>query len=123
VVLADRSGGCVMPRRPKHPPASEVVRKAILESGLPIRELARRTGVEPSVLSRFMSGQTGISLSTFEKLADELGLRVMREPHKDADRPRVSGRLRTEEPAVTSTKPGRRRRTVAASRARNGVLS
>jgi transcriptional regulator with XRE-family HTH domain len=77
VDVADSTGRRVKPRSSKQPPASEVVREAIRDSGLPIRELARRTGVEPSVLSRFMSEQVGISLSTFEKLADELGLRVV----------------------------------------------
>jgi transcriptional regulator with XRE-family HTH domain len=66
-------------RTPKQPSASEVVREAIGAAGLRIRELARRTGVEPSALSRFMSGQVGISLTTFEKLAPELGLRIVRE--------------------------------------------
>ena len=68
------------PRTAKQPPASEVVREAIRESGLPIRELARRTGVEVSALSRFVNEQVGISLTTFEKLAPELGLRVVWEP-------------------------------------------
>lgn len=58
--------------------ASEVVREAIRASGLPIRELSRRTGVEASALSRFMNGQVGISLATFEKLAPELGLEIIR---------------------------------------------
>jgi len=62
------------------PVASEVVREAIRASALPIRELSRRTGVEASALSRFMSGQVGISLATFEKLAPELGLRVVQLP-------------------------------------------
>ncbi len=64
-------------RHPKYRPASEIVREAIRASGLPIRELARRTGVEVSALSRFMNEQVGISLTTFEKLAPELGLRVV----------------------------------------------
>ena len=80
------------PRTPKQPPASEVVREAIGASGLPIRELARRTGVEPSALSRFMSGQVGISLTTFEKLAPELGLRVVLEAHtRPVESPVVPG--------------------------------
>ncbi len=77
MVVADRTGGSVTPRTPKQSFASEVVREAIRESGLPIRELARRTGVEGSALSRFMSEKVGISLTTFEKLAPELGLRVV----------------------------------------------
>lgn len=86
------------PRPPKQLPASEVVREAVRESGLPIRELARRTGVEVSALSRFMNGQVGISLSTFEKLAPELGLRVIREPPADATRPHPSEKLGIEVP-------------------------
>ena len=79
MVVADLSGGRMTPRTPPPPPpASEVVRDAIRASGLTIRELSRRTGVEPSVLSRFLNGQVGISLTTFEKLAPELGLRVVR---------------------------------------------
>ena len=77
--VADSTSGSVKSHGSKQPPASEVVRKAIQDGGLSIRELARRTGVEPSVLSRFMNGQVGISLTTFEKLAPELGLRVIRE--------------------------------------------
>jgi ribosome-binding protein aMBF1 (putative translation factor) len=65
--------------------ASQVVREAIQDSGLPIRELARRTRVEPSVLSRFMNEQVGISLTTFEKLAPELRLRVIRESSRSPE--------------------------------------
>jgi transcriptional regulator with XRE-family HTH domain len=63
-----------------------MVREAIGSSGLPIRELARRSGVEPSILSRFLNGQMGISLTTFEKLAPELGLRVTRNAKGSAAR-------------------------------------
>ncbi len=78
MVVADRSGRRMTPPKAPPPPASEVVREAIRASGLTIRELSRRTGVEPSVLSRFLNEQVGISLTTFEKLAPELGLRVVR---------------------------------------------
>jgi hypothetical protein len=57
--------------------ASEVVREAISSSGLSLGELARRTGVDVGALSRFMNG-TSITLSTFEALAPELRLRVVR---------------------------------------------
>lgn len=79
--LANRPGGCV---KLPGPTASETVREAFRSSGLSIRELARRSGVEPSVLSRFMNGQVGISLMTFEKLAPELGLRVTRSARRPA---------------------------------------
>lgn len=76
--VANSAGRRVKSRSSEQPLASEIVREAIRDSGLPIRELARRTGVEPSVLSRFMNGQVGIGLTTFELLAAELGLRVVR---------------------------------------------
>ncbi len=90
------------PRTPRQLSASEVVKGAIRDSGLPIRELARRTGVEVSALSRFMNGQVGISLSTFEKLAPELRLRVVRDVPSDAINPGPSENLATEVPAVTA---------------------
>jgi transcriptional regulator with XRE-family HTH domain len=54
--------------------ASEKVRRAIKGSGLTLNEIARRTGVNVGSLSRFTRGQVGISLRTFERLAEELGL-------------------------------------------------
>lgn len=58
--------------------SNDVVRQAITASGLSLGELARRTDVETSTLSRFMAGERGISLATFDLLALELGLRVVR---------------------------------------------
>jgi transcriptional regulator with XRE-family HTH domain len=58
--------------------ASEIVRAAVRESGLSLNELARRSGVEASALSRFMNGTVGLTLTSFEKLAPVLGLRVTR---------------------------------------------
>ena len=93
------------PRPPKLSPASEVVLEAIRDARLPIRELARRTGVEPSALSRFMSGQVGISLTTFEKLAPELGLWVVREAPTSPEEPLVAPGK-----GAGSTRPTRLRR-------------
>lgn len=99
-------------RTPKQPPASEVVRDAIRESGLPIRELARRTGVEASALSRFMSGKVGISLTTFEKVGAELGLRVVWEaPTRPVEATAVSGK------GAGPTRPTSRRRSGTKSEA------
>lgn len=97
------------PRTAKQPPASEVVREAIRASGLPIRELARRTGVEVSALSRFMNEQVGISLTTFERLAPELGLRVIREAPADTIRPLLSEKVGPEVPGVTVAEAARKK--------------
>lgn len=56
--------------------ASEIVRRAIVKSGLSLGELSRRTGVDVGALSRFVRGERGVGLTTFEALAGELGLSV-----------------------------------------------
>lgn len=61
----------------EEPSVSDLVRLAIADSGLSLNELSRRTGVDPAALSRFMSGERGITLETFERLADEVRLRVI----------------------------------------------
>ena len=64
-----------------------------------------------SALSRFMNEMVGISLSTFEKLAPELGLRVVRETPADAFCPPPSERLETAISVATGTKAsGKKRR-------------
>ena len=62
--------------------ASDVLRRAIVGSGLALNELARRTGISSAALSRFMRGERGISLTTFEVLAVELGLSVVSRERK-----------------------------------------
>jgi transcriptional regulator with XRE-family HTH domain len=53
------------------------VRTAIRESGLSRYEIAQKTGVSQSVLSRFMSGETGMTLATLERIAPLLGLEIV----------------------------------------------
>lgn len=112
--LADRTGGCLTSRSPKQLSASEVVREAIGASGLPIRELARRTGVEVSALSRFVNEQVGISLSTFEKLAPELGLRIGREAPTRPVEPSAAPEV-----GAPSTRPTSRQRSGAKTGAKS----
>jgi transcriptional regulator with XRE-family HTH domain len=49
----------------------------MLRSGLSQYELARRSGVNQSVISRFMSGQRDLTLVSAEKLFGQLGLLVI----------------------------------------------
>ena len=64
-------------RRKRRPTISEQLRKAITASGLSRCEIAKQSGIEQSALSRFMSGERGLSTSTLDKLADALGLEVV----------------------------------------------
>ena len=50
------------------------LRYIIQGSGLSLTELARRTGVDSGILSRFMRGKRTITLETVDRLSQELGL-------------------------------------------------
>lgn len=48
---------------------AEQLRDYIINSGISRYEISRQTGVAQSVLARFLSGETSLSLSNIEKLA------------------------------------------------------
>ena len=73
-----------------------ILRRTMERSGLPVMELARRSGVDHASLSRFLRGDRSLSLGTASRLFDVLGLRVV-EPESPADPAAHSAR--------TSTKP------------------
>lgn len=56
---------------------SDSIRLAIDQSGMTRYEISKRTGVEQSALSRFMSGERGLSTSTLDKVAELLNLEVV----------------------------------------------
>jgi len=55
---------------------SEQLRRAIEDHPESRYRLGTDTGVDPAVLCRFVHGQAGVSLDTFDKLADYLGLEL-----------------------------------------------
>ena len=52
------------------------LRRAIKDSGLTIYRLAKDSGVSQAVLSRFVNGKRGITLTTASKLAKKLNLEL-----------------------------------------------
>ena len=52
------------------------IRKTIRDSGMSRYAISRLSGVPESVFSRFMNGECSITLTTLEKLAPVLGLRI-----------------------------------------------
>jgi transcriptional regulator with XRE-family HTH domain len=64
---------------------SSVIRQAILESGETRYALAFKCGVDQAILSRFMSGKTGLSLTTIDKLVGGLNIEV-KLPRKTKDK-------------------------------------
>ena len=61
---------------------SDQVRRAIRDAAITRYELSQRTGVDQSVLSRFIKGKSGISLDSLDLIAEVLDLRVVTKPAK-----------------------------------------
>jgi hypothetical protein len=55
---------------------SDQLRERIVDSGRSLYELGRSAGVAPSVLSRFLRGERGLSLVSVDKLCRALGLNL-----------------------------------------------
>jgi hypothetical protein len=56
---------------------SEPLKNAILQSAMPIDELATAATVSPTILTRFVAGEGDLRLATADRLAKILGLRVV----------------------------------------------
>jgi plasmid maintenance system antidote protein VapI len=65
-----------MARRKKPTTLSEQLRDRIATSRLSPYELAQASGVDRSVLSRFLAGKRSLTLDTVDKLAAVLDLRL-----------------------------------------------
>jgi plasmid maintenance system antidote protein VapI len=55
-------------------PITDVLRQAILDSGLPLLRIADETGVERASISRFVRGKNSLRLDMADKLAVYFGL-------------------------------------------------
>jgi plasmid maintenance system antidote protein VapI len=58
------------------PSMSETLRKAILDTGLPLLQVAKATGVERASLSRFVRGERTLRLDMADRLAAYFGLEL-----------------------------------------------
>ncbi|MEP0846411.1 MAG: helix-turn-helix transcriptional regulator [Phycisphaerae bacterium] len=59
-----------------------MMRKAMETSGQSRYRISKETGIAESVLSRFMSGETALTVETAERLADYLGLEIVLRPKR-----------------------------------------
>lgn len=57
---------------------SEQIREAIQDADETRYAIAKATGIAESALSRFMSGERGLTTETLDKLAEHLGLEVVK---------------------------------------------
>ncbi len=65
-------------KRAKRLKLSEQVRSAIEHCGVSRYVIARDTGISNSTLSRFMSGERGLTMTALDTLAEHLELNLVR---------------------------------------------
>ena len=58
---------------------SDELRRAVEQSGMTRYEIYKRTGIDQSVLSKFVRGQRGVSMGAIDTLCKCLGLRLVHE--------------------------------------------
>ncbi len=58
------------------------IQEAIWKQGFQQAELARRVGLSPAQVSRFLKGERGLSLESIDRLMEALGLEVVIRPGK-----------------------------------------
>lgn len=71
-----------MDNRKKQSDWQSLMRDAIEKSGLTLLEIAHRTGVSQSQLSRFTRGERNITFPTAEKIGKLLGLELRKKGGK-----------------------------------------
>jgi len=69
-----------MTKRPKKPGLVDEIRAAVKASGMSQYDLSRESGVSESAVSRFVSGERGLSMEALDAIAGVLGLHVVARP-------------------------------------------
>jgi ribosome-binding protein aMBF1 (putative translation factor) len=67
---------------------SDQLRSAIRDSGLSVYAIAQSTAIDKAVLSRFMHGKSGLSVTSIDRLCSVLGLRLVSEAELSKQRKR-----------------------------------
>jgi transcriptional regulator with XRE-family HTH domain len=71
-----------MAQKKGEPGLVEQLRTAIRESGLTLTELSERAGIALPLLTRFVKGERGLTLSSAEKVCTALNLGLARRGRK-----------------------------------------
>lgn len=66
-----------MAKKATHPRASDQLRDIIRDCELSRYEISKRTGIDQSALTRFMSGERGLSMEALDTLAEYLELDII----------------------------------------------
>jgi transcriptional regulator with XRE-family HTH domain len=65
---------------------SDQVRRAVDNCGQTRYRIAKETGISEPTLSRFMSGERGLPMTTLDRLADHLGLDIVRSKTSETEK-------------------------------------
>lgn len=63
-----------MPKKPSKSPLTDALKKAVTDSGLPLLQVSKGSGIAYASLVRFMSGDRSLRLDKADKLAIYFGL-------------------------------------------------
>ena len=58
-----------MKKKPPQSPLTDALKKAVIDSGLPLLQISKGSGVEYASLFRFMSGERSLRLDKADKIA------------------------------------------------------
>jgi len=67
-----------MRKKPSKSPLTDALKKAVNDSGLPLLQVSKGSGVAYASLIRFMSGQRSLRLDMADKLAEYFKVKVRR---------------------------------------------
>ena len=68
----------MVPMRANRPKTlTEQLRRLVLNCGKSRYQIAKETGIDESALSRFVSGERGVSMTVLDKLGECLGLAIV----------------------------------------------
>lgn len=65
---------------------SEQLRRAIDASGLSRYRICKEIGLDQAVLSKFMSGKSGLAMETIDRIGALLGLRLVADERSEDER-------------------------------------
>lgn len=76
------------PMKPRANRVSDQLRQAVETAPISRYELAKRTGLDEGLLSRFVHGKTGLSMASIDLIAECLGLELAAKPRSPAKKGR-----------------------------------
>ena len=98
-----------MSKKRPDPTLSEVLRKAVEESGVSYYRISKDTGIINTSLARFVSGETSLRLDKADVLAEYLGLQLVPDPDAAPPEPTPKNLARPTLSKQKAKRPTRRR--------------